>query len=273
MKVGVHANPHKPAAFELARRALGMIGDRAEVVLSEEVGSLEPGRPHAPWEKLAPDILIAIGGDGTFLHALRRCPAPLLPINAGTLGVLAEVDAQLPGELETTIDRLLGGRFFLEERAKLAAEAGTTLLPDATNEYLIHAPQVGKMGTFEISFDRVPVGTIRADGLIVATPTGSTGYALSTGGPIVFPTLGVMVLAPICPHTLSARPVVLPDSFEMEVRIRTQDHDAMLTLDGQESTQLANQDTVRIRKGRSAVALVRSAHPYFEIWRDKLRWG
>jgi NAD+ kinase len=113
----------------------------------------------------------------------------------------------------------------------------------------------------------------RADGLIVATPTGSTAYALSAGGPIIFPTLEVVVLAPICPHTLSNRPVVLPDSSVLEIHIQATDHDAMLTADGQEGVSLGAQDRVIICKGRNPVALVRSSHSYFEIWRNKLRWG
>ena len=97
--------------------------------------------------------------------------------------------------------------------------------------------------------------------------------ALSAGGPIVFPNLGVIVLAPICPHTLSNRPVVLPDSFELEIRLKADDDGAILTCDGQETAQLGANDAVRIHRGRHAVALVRSTHPYFEIWRDKLHWG
>jgi NAD+ kinase len=107
----------------------------------------------------------------------------------------------------------------------------------------------------------------------VATPTGSTAYALSAGGPIVFPNLRVIVLAPICPHTLSNRPVVLPDSFELEMRVNSDAHGAVLTCDGQETAHLGPADVIRIRRCKHAVALIRSAHPYFEIWRDKLRWG
>jgi NAD+ kinase len=113
----------------------------------------------------------------------------------------------------------------------------------------------------------------RADGLIVATPTGSTAYALSAGGPIVFPNLRALVLAPICPHTLSNRPVVLPDSFELELRVRSDAGGAMLTCAGQESARIGPTDVIRVHRARHAVSLVRSAHPYFEIWRDKLRWG
>ena len=112
-----------------------------------------------------------------------------------------------------------------------------------------------------------------ADGLIIATPTGSTAYALSAGGPIVYPTLGAIVLAPICPHTLSNRPVVLPDTYEIEIHVKAPDHDTTFTVDGQESSQLGPDDVIKIHRGSHFVSLIRSQHPYFEIWRDKLHWG
>ncbi len=153
MKIGLVANPRKPAAIELARRAVVLIGDRAEVVVSDESAGVAPELVHRPLEDLDPDVLIAIGGDGTFLYALRRSDAPLLPINAGTVGVLAEVEAHRPNEFEGAIERLLKGFYFLEERMKLAALVGTTPVPDTTNDFVLHSAQVGKMGLFEIAFD------------------------------------------------------------------------------------------------------------------------
>ncbi|MGB6443135.1 MAG: NAD(+)/NADH kinase, partial [Thermoplasmata archaeon] len=128
------AHPEKPKAVDLAAELIRIVGDRAEVVLSDEVARVDPSRPHAPLEELAPDVLVAIGGDGTFLHALRRSPAPLLPINAGTVGVLAEVQTRHAKEFDWAIERLLRGFYFLEERMKLAAQIGARPLPDATNE-------------------------------------------------------------------------------------------------------------------------------------------
>jgi NAD+ kinase len=143
----------------------------------------------------------------------------------------------------------------------------------ALNDMVIHKRQLGRLLEMDVTADGQHFCSYRADGLIVATPTGSTAYALSAGGPIIFPTLEVVLLAPICPHTLSNRPVVLPDSCCLEVHSQATDHDATLTADGQEAIALGANDRVLISRGKYPVALVRSSHSYFEIWRNKLRWG
>jgi NAD+ kinase len=164
-------------------------------------------------------------------------------------------------------------RITLEAVVERGTDGGRGEQFRALNDIVIVKRELGRMLDLHVVADSKPFCSYRADGLIVATPTGSTGYALSAGGPIVFPNLRVLVLAPICPHTLSNLPVVLPDSFELELRVKSDDHGAMLTCDGQESAQLGPADTIRVHRGRHAVALVRSTHAYFEIWRDKLRWG
>ncbi len=130
---------------------------------------------------------------------------------------------------------------------------------------MIHKRQLGRLLELDVIADGQEFCSYRADGLIVATPTGSTAYALSAGGPIIFPTLEVVVLAPICPHTLSNRPVVLPDSCLLEIRVEATDHDATLTADGHEGVSLGARDRVLISRGKSSVALVRCSHSYFEI--------
>ena len=275
MKIALHANPHKPAALELAREALRAIGDRAEVVLSEEARALAPSRPYAAWEALSADVVVAIGGDGTFLHTLRRTTAPLLPVNAGTLGVLAEVDGAAPGALSAALDRLVEGRYFLEERTKLAAEAGPTPLPDATNEYVIHATQVGKMGTFELAFDRTPVGTIRADGLILATPTGSTAYALSSFGPLVEPEVDGIILTAIAPFRVEARAVVLGGLRTVRVRSLRAGASTVVLPDGDGEHLLAPGEAVTIYRSPRRASLVRFGASFFARLKGKriLPWS
>ncbi len=177
---------------------------------------------------------------------------------------------------------MLAGDYEVDRRITLeatveahAAGAGTVDRESfrALNDVVINKRALGRMLELNVPASGERFCSYRADGLIIATPTGSTAYALSAGGPIVFPSLDVVVLAPICPHTLSNRPVVLPDSFEIEVRVKTDDNGAMLTVDGQQTARVASDDTLRVRRGKNPVVLVRSSHAYFEIWRNKLRWG
>jgi len=275
VKIGLTAHPRKPPALALARRALELIGDRAEVVLSDAAGPADPGRPHAPLEELATDVLLAIGGDGTFLYSLRRSSVPLLPVNAGTVGVLAEVDARRPGEFEAAIERLLAGRYSLEERMKLAGEAGATALPDVVNEYVVHAGRVGAMGSFEIAFDRRVVGRVRADGLIVATPTGSTAYSLSSFGPIVDPGVEGIVLTAIAPFRAETRSLVVDPLATVTVRPLPGDGAAVVLVDGQDQHPLPEGTGVRIYRSPRRATLVRFGVGFLERLRGKriLPWS
>ena len=226
------------------------------------------------------DLLVVLGGDGTLLGVARLVgerETPILGINLGGLGFLTEITTE---EARKTLARIVAGDYEVDRRITLEAiverDSAATEPAEhfrALNDVVIVKRALGRMLDLHVVADHKAFCSYRADGLIVATPTGSTAYALSAGGPIVFPNLRVIVLAPICPHTLSNRPVVLPDSFELELRVTSDDHGATLTCDGQESAHVGPTDVIRIRRGRHAVSLIRSAHPYFEIWRDKLHWG
>jgi len=226
------------------------------------------------------DLIVVLGGDGTLLSIARfvgERETPILGVNLGALGFLTQAAMD---EARSSIERVLEGDFTVDRRITLEAKIISSDSPGnhratlkALNDVVIHKRQLGRLLEMDVTADGQDFCSYRADGLIVATPTGSTAYALSAGGPIIFPTLEVVVLAPICPHTLSNRPVVLPDSCALEVRIDATDHDATLTVDGQEGIALGANDRVLIGRGSSSVALVRSSHSYFEIWRNKLRWG
>ena len=269
MRIGLTANPRKPAAIELARRAIKLVGDRAEIVLSDESAALGPGLVHRPLEDLDPDVLIAIGGDGTFLYALRRTDAPLLPINAGTVGVLAEVEANRPNEFEGAIERLLKGFYFLEERMKLAALVGTKPVPDATNDFVLHAAQVGKMGLFEIAFDGHVAGQIRADGLIVSSPTGSTAYSLSSLGPIVDPGLDAIVLTSIAPFRVEARAIVVEPLRTVRLRPIESGQDAVVIADGQDEYPLSVEAPLTVYRSPRRATLVRFGSRFYQRLRGK----
>ncbi len=225
------------------------------------------------------DLIVVLGGDGTLLSIARfvgERETPILGINLGALGFLTH--ASMDGA-RSSLERVLDGDYTVDRRITLEARVissdgntGQATLT-ALNDVVIHQRQLGRLLEMDVTADGQQFCSYRADGLIVATPTGSTAYALSAGGPIIFPTLEVVVLAPICPHTLTNRPVVLPDSCVLELRTQATDHDAILTADGQEGIALGATDRVLIGKGKSPVILVRSSHSYFEIWRNKLRWG
>jgi NAD+ kinase len=224
------------------------------------------------------DLMIAIGGDGTMLYATRLVAAagvPLLGINRGRLGFLADVG--LENMLET-VDEILGGRFTEDERAMLEAEIQTADGPrvgTALNDVVLQKRDTGRMIDFETWIDGTFVNAHGGDGLIVATPTGSTAYALSGGGPILHPGLDAFVMVPICPHTLSDRPVVVDGNREMEVRVlEREDTGAEVTCDGNLLGELTPAGRLLIRKSPNVLTLVHPVnYDYFRILRSKLHWG
>jgi NAD+ kinase len=273
----------RPEALELGGTLTGWLRDRRKKVFAEPAAAEVIGAEPVSRDELVRhvDLIVVLGGDGTLLGIARkvgRRETPILGINLGGLGFLTEASTS---EAKQALERVLVGDYETDRRITLEAEVcrGSGRSAEvvqrflALNDVVFNRGALGRMLELEVTAEGERFCDYRADGLIISTPTGSTAYALSAGGPIVYPSLGVLVLAPICPHTLSNRPVVLPDSFEIEVRVKSSDHDSTLIIDGQEPAQLGANDYVRIRRGRYAVVLIRSIHPYFEIWRDKLRWG
>ena len=282
----------RPEAVRLAKTLSNWLRERNRVALAEPPIASAIGAETASREEIVTraELIIVLGGDGTLLGIARTIGAreiPILGINLGGLGFLTEVPRE---EATSALERVIEGDYEVDRRITLEARVEHGSRPAesdkrrprnhkqvekfrAVNDVVLNKGPLGRMMQLDVTANGEPFCTYRSDGLIIATPTGSTAYALSAGGPIVFPTLDVLLLAPICPHTLSNRPVVLPDSFAIEVRVRVSDHDAMVSIDGQESAQLTAEDRVIVRRGSSPVMLVRSEHPYFEIWRNKLRWG
>lgn len=275
----------RPRAVAMARELTGWLRARHLVILAEPEAATHLGAEPAEREQMAlrADLIVVLGGDGTLLSIARLVgerETPILGINLGGLGFLTEITTE---EAQATLARVLAGdyevdrRITLEAAVEAHAEGARMARREsfrALNDVVINKRAIGRMLELNVLADGQRFCTYRADGLIIATPTGSTAYALSAGGPIVFPSLDVVVLAPICPHTLSNRPVVLPDSFDIEVRVKTvEDDGAMLTVDGQQTARIGSNDTLSVRRGKHPVVLVRSSHAYFEIWRNKLRWG
>jgi NAD+ kinase len=228
------------------------------------------------------DLIIVVGGDGSMLrtaHLLGENAPPLLGINAGHLGFLADI----PGSeaIPALEDILLKGNYLTESRMRLRPSAhkdGIDItLTDVLNDVVLTSGPLARMVEFQISVDGKQVGIFRADGLIIATPTGSTAYSLSAGGPLLMPDLNVMLINPICPHTLSNRPLVIPAEATVDAMIFTdaedEDREILLTIDGQHGCKLGSSDYLRVSLSPDPIRLVRpSGSNFFEILRDKLLW-
>jgi len=226
------------------------------------------------------EMLIVLGGDGTLLSASRLVAdahrdVPIFGVNLGSLGFMAEVSLD---ELYDNLEKAIAGKLATEDRIMLTASVlrdGKRLSQyRVLNDAVINKGALARMMELRVSVDDGLLTTLRADGLIIATPTGSTAYSLSAGGPIVHPTLHCFVVTPICPHTLSNRPIVVPDNVVVTVCLTSQSEDVLLTLDGQIGFPLMPHDVVEIKRSRFKMKLIKHpAKSYYEILRTKLRWG
>lgn len=224
------------------------------------------------------DLIVVLGGDGTLLGVARLAGARelrVLGINLGGLGFLTEVSID---DAIAALDRVFAGDYQLDRRTTLAVRVLRDGVPVASsqvlNDAVINKSALARIIDLHTSVDGEYLCVYKADGLIVATPTGSTAYSLSAGGPLVGPGVAVMLLAPICPHTLTLRPLVLSDTSVVRVQLRAPDQEVFLTLDGQEGIPLHDGDVVEVARSPHVVALVRTvARSVLGVLRDKLHWG
>lgn len=263
-------------AHELAewmeRRGLEVAIDAAALRAREprESAVFDPQEPY--------DLVVVLGGDGTMLSVARSlaAPVPILGVNLGRLGFLTEVGR---GELYPNMVKVLGGDYGIEERAQFDVQVirpngGTATRFRVLNDVVIAKSALARIIELDVSVDGLQVARYRADGLIVSTPTGSTAYNLSAAGPILYPLLPVAVVTPICPHTLSQRPVVVPDDELIQVVLETPREEVYLTLDGQEGTTIGFQDRFTVCRSDHSVRLVKvTGRTFYDSLRSKLRWG
>lgn len=286
-RVGIVLKPHQPDALKtmcelatwLAGRGITLLGgpeierDRIARQTGCTVAEVDP-------EKIAADVdlMLVLGGDGTMIATSRLMGAtevPVLGVNYGGLGYLAEFRIE---ELYVALESILAGNYRLDRRVMLDVEL--TRADDQVtrnrvlNDVVINKSALARIIEIEAHLNRQFVNSFRADGLIISTPTGSTAYNLSAGGPVIFPSMNAVVITPICPFTLSNRPIVVPDDAVIELRLKTQQEDVSLTLDGQVGLPLKVEDQVVIRKSATTFNLVQPANRnYFDVLRNKLRWG
>ncbi|MBA3731628.1 MAG: NAD(+) kinase [Gammaproteobacteria bacterium] len=282
--IGLITKPGDALLADTARGLLEYLRARgAEVLVDQSAGGVlrQAGEISVGRDEIARrcDLAIVVGGDGTLLHAARSLVdhgVPLVAINRGRLGFLADI---LPEDMYTRLDEILAGRYKEEYRyllrARVTRDDETITESDAINEVVVHVQGSIRMIELEIYIDGHPVNALRADGLIVATPTGSTAYALSGGGPIVHPSLEAIVLVPICPHTLTNRPIVIDAASRIEVVVcRQNDNLARASFDGQDNCDLIPNDRVCIARKALTFRLIQPLdHDYFQVLRAKLRWG
>ncbi len=225
------------------------------------------------------DLIVAVGGDGTLLHAARAMAehrVPLMGINLGRLGFLVDV---CPDDMESALDAILEGVYETDSRALLSAQLVGETAPErayaALNDVVIHKWGTARMIQLETYIDGVFVNAQRSDGLIVSTPTGSTAYALSGGGPLVDPALDAILLVPVCPHGLSNRPLVVPGASRIEIRVCGHDHGhARMTCDGQTEVPLPRETKVQVKRHKERACLLHPrGHDHYQILRAKLGWG
>lgn len=280
--VGIVCKPIKEVVASVVPPLIKWLSNRQiQVFVDEEtVRCIDAGVPCLSRQQLAEkvDLLVVLGGDGTLLSAARALDGhrvPILAVNLGGLGFLTSVTRE---EMYPLLEQVLDGQHTTSERMMLDAQTfrGSRVIESqcALNDAVINKAALARMLDFDLFVDGATVGRYRADGLIVATPTGSTAYSLAAGGPIVHPQLNAFVITPICPHMLTNRPLVIPDTSRVEIDIAAAEEPVYLTLDGQIGFQLEPRDRVAITRSANRVTFVRSPEKnYFEILRSKLRWG
>ncbi len=221
------------------------------------------------------DALVTLGGDGTLISAVRRSfnyDKPILGIYAGNLGFLADISME---ELDEFVGNMLKGKSRIDERSVLEAKIiknGEEITMYAFNDIVLTRPSISNMIHIETLVDAKAFNTYYGDGVIVSTPTGSTAYNLSAGGPVLFPLTQVFALTPICPHSLTQRPVVLPGKFSIEMK--TPQNRALIIIDGQDMHELGQGESIHIRLASKTVKLIhREEFNYFDVLKEKLGWG
>ncbi len=276
-RVMIVCKRQQPQALPTVRQIVRLIEKRdIEVFLDPETSRALKRRPRGI--RTPPDLYVVLGGDGTLLSVARSIaahPRPILGVNLGGLGFLAEIG---PEEVREVLDEVLSGHFALEERMALevALMRGrrTIVRQRVLNDVVINKSAVARIIGMDLKLDGHFVTVYRADGLIVATPTGSTAYSLSAGGPVIQPDMEAVVIAPICPHTLTMRPLVVPAQTKVEIALRTGGSEVYLTLDGQVGYPLRAHDRVQVKRSRDPVLMVRTGRRnHYDVLCRKLGWG
>jgi NAD+ kinase len=275
------SRPNRSEVGQILPRLITWLKDHGyEIIIDQQTGKYISGQEEVPRAELASralDLAVVLGGDGTLLSAARATApidVPLLGVNLGSLGFLTEVplDALYP-----MLEAIAQGRAAVEHRSLMQCQLlrGDEIRGSyqVFNDAVVNKTALARLNTYDLFIDSVYVSSYRADGMIVATPTGSTAYSLSAGGPVLMPSVKGFVITPVAPHSLTHRPLVVPDSVEIEILLRIEEEVAYLSLDGQPGLDLRDGDRVHCRKSEHQVNLFRTGSDFFQVLRAKLKWG
>ena len=286
-RIGIIAKKNKPEAAAIVRNLVEWLRPRKiKVYIEGEMGKLlSPALAGGYWESIdkeevptGVEMIIVLGGDGTLLSVARRVwnkNIPILGVNLGGLGFLTEITLD---ELYPVLEKVLRDDFAINEREVLNAgviRSGKRIAEFIVlNDAVINKGALARIIDLETTINGEYLSTFRSDGLIISTPTGSTAYNLSAGGPIVYPSLHTIIITPICPHTLTIRPIIIPDDVKIRALLKSSNEEVTLTLDGQQGFTLKFEDVVEVGKAEGRILLIKSPYRhYFELLREKLKWG
>jgi NAD+ kinase len=280
-RVGIIAKPKLATVATVVHQLTDWCGARQIQALLDKDTAALAGQPEGLERNdlvAASDLIVVLGGDGTLLSVARVLDShsvPILAVNFGSLGFLTEITLE---EMFATLEGVLAGKATSQARMMIDIEVlrenGCFADYRALNDVVLTKGALARIIDIDVNIDNQFVATYKADGLIVSTPTGSTAYALSAGGPIVYPTLGAMLVTPIASHTLTFRALVVPDGVTVEMSLKATQESVYLTVDGQVGLALKGEDRIRVRKSAIALELIESSNKnFFDILRRKLKWG
>lgn len=281
MRIGIIANLNRPDAVAAVNRVIDWCRKKEfPVILSDDIkdyvqSDVKTSPQREIWKHA--DIIVSLGGDGTMLTTVRvldKNPRPILGINLGSLGFLTQI---VPEKLEEALEKVAANDYSIEERMVLKTEMinGDNLeSPYALNEVVVDKGSISRVINVSLYADGEYISSYKADGLLVATPTGSTAYSLAVGGPIINPVMQAIIVSPISPFSLTSRPIIFAPDIELEVRVRSEHGDTLLTIDGQVASSFSPTGTLKIRRaGHTAKFIKLAENSFYNILRQKLHWG
>jgi len=279
--VAIVSKPAKPELADILPQLLEWFDQHHYgVLIDRETAAYTNNREIVDRDQIGlrkPDYAIVLGGDGTLLSAARavaKAGVPILGVNLGMLGFLTEVPL---AELYPALEAIHANRFSLDHRAlvycQLLREGKSIATYDALNDAIVNKVSIARLASLDLYIDEMFVSNYKADGMIIATPTGSTAYSVAAGGPILMPSVEAFVVTPVSPHSLTHRPLVVRDSSEIVVVVNTEHEPAFLSIDGQVGMDLRDRDRIVCRKSEYTVKLLRISKTFFDVLRTKLKWG